>query len=101
MLRSKRDPGAVFGDPEAETSPSIIGILEKSRCVCVCVGGGHPPFGIWVWGSRDHWVPHIYTEEVPMPAGEAGSTQLPRVGESVREPVYREVQAKDAFWPWV
>lgn len=39
MLRSKRDPGAVFGDPEAETSPSIIGILEKSRCVCVCVGG--------------------------------------------------------------
>lgn len=61
MLRSKRDPGAVFGDPEAETSPSIIGILEKSRCVCV--GGGGGSSSIWDLGvgfQRSLGASHIY-----------------------------------------
>lgn len=60
MLRSKRDPGAVFGDPEAETSPSIIGILEKSRCVCVCVGGSSSIWDLGVGFQRSLGASHIY-----------------------------------------
>lgn len=45
---------------------SSFGILERSP-------GGHPPFGTWERGSWGHWVPYVYAEELPVPAGGGGS----------------------------
>lgn len=72
-------PGAVFGSLEAVTCLSIFGILEASP-------GGHPPFGTWVWRSRDHWVPYLCTEELSVP------TESQSVG---------KFRAQGPFWPWV
>lgn len=48
------------------TCLSSFGILERSP-------GGHPPFGTWESGSWGHWVPYVYAEELPVPAGGGGS----------------------------